>query len=66
MSTAWPAGNGRGGEGSEASAADAFTVRSRGDGERALTVLFGEAGFASTKRPAGNGLGGDGSLAPTL
>ena len=30
-----------------------------------MTVSFGEAGFASTRRPAGNGLGGDGSLATT-
>ena len=62
-STTRPAGKGRGGEGSLASAAEPSAVRRRGDGEPGPIVSLGEGSFTSMTRPAGNGLGGEGSAA---
>lgn len=63
MSSGCPAGKGRGGDGSLASASEPSGVRRRGDGLRGEIMSLGEDSCSSTTRPAGNGLGGDGSSA---
>lgn len=64
METGWPAGKGRGGEGSAASFSSSLGKRE--SGVLSSSGVAPSGGFAPSSGYLGNGLGGDGSVVAVL